>query len=102
MIAQVRPANSIVRAVLDNVGRGLLAQERRLKGGRVIGPLERVLVFGLAVSGNIGGVAAIMAAKGILRFPEINRDEGDGSGAEYVLVGSFVSWFIALALVPLF
>ena len=102
VIAQVRPANSIVRAVLDNVGRGLLAQERRLKGGRVIGPLERVLVFGLAVSGNIGGVAVIMAAKGILRFPEINRDEGDGSGAEYVLVGSCVSWFIALALVPLF
>ncbi len=102
LVFQLGPANAIVRVVLDNVGRGLLAQERRLKGGRVIGPLERVLVFGLAVSGNIGGVAAILAAKGILRFPEINRDEGDGSGAEYVLVGSFVSWFIALAFVPFF
>ena len=83
----------------------LLAEERRLKGGRVIGPLERVMVFAFAVGGNYGGVAAILAAKGILRFPEISRDEdknGDGSRAEYVLVGSFVSWFLALALVPLF
>lgn len=101
-VALVGPANAVVREVLDQVGRGLLAEERRLKGGRVIGPLERVLVFGFAVGGNYGGVAAILAAKGILRFPEISKDEGDGSRAEYVLVGSFVSWFLALALVPLF
>lgn len=101
-VALVGPANAVVREVLDHVGRGLLAEERKLKGGRVIGPLERVLVFGFAVGGNYGGVAAILAAKGILRFPEISKDEGDGSRAEYVLVGSFVSWFLALALVPLF
>ncbi len=102
VVALIGPANAVVREVLDRVGRGLLAEERTLKGGRVIGPLERVLVFGFAVGGNFGGVAAILAAKGILRFPEISRDEGDGSRAEYVLVGSFVSWFLALALVPLF
>lgn len=101
-VALIGPANAVVREVLDRIGRGLLAEERRLKGGRVIGPLERVLVFGFAVGGNYGGVAAILAAKGILRFPEISKDEGDGSRAEYVLVGSFVSWFLALALVPLF
>ena len=105
VVALIGPANAVVREVLDHVGRGLLAEERRLKGGRVIGPLERVMVFAFAVGGNYGGVAAILAAKGILRFPEISRDEdknGDGSRAEYVLVGSFVSWFLALALVPLF
>ncbi len=102
VVALVGPANAVVRVVLDHVGSGLLAQERRLKGGRVIGPLERILVFGFAVGGNYGGVAAILAAKGILRFPEISRDDGDGSRAEYVLVGSFVSWTLALALVPLF
>lgn len=101
-VALIGPANAVVREVLDHVGRGLLREEMRLKGGRVIGPLERVMVFAFAVSGNYGGVAAILAAKGILRFPEISKDEGDGSRAEYVLVGSFVSWFMALALVPLF
>lgn len=102
VVALIGPANAVVREVLDRIGRGLLAEERRLKGGRVIGPLERVMVFAFAVGGNYGGVAAILAAKGILRFPEISKDEGDGSRAEYVLVGSFVSWFLALALVPLF
>jgi len=105
VVALIGPANAVVREVLDHVGRGLLAEERRLKGGRVIGPLERVMVFAFAVGGNYGGVAAILAAKGILRFPEISRDDdrnGDGSRAEYVLVGSFVSWFLALVLVPLF
>lgn len=101
-VALIGPANAVVREVLDRVARGLLSEERRLKGGRVIGPLERVMVFAFAIGGNYGGVAAILAAKGILRFPEISKDEGDGSRAEYVLVGSFVSWFLALALVPLF
>lgn len=101
-VALIGPANAVVREVLDRVARGLLSEERRLKGGRVIGPLERVMVFAFAVGGNYGGVAAILAAKGILRFPEISKDGGDGSRAEYVLVGSFVSWFLALALVPLF
>ncbi|MET1133668.1 MAG: hypothetical protein ABWX60_09625 [Aeromicrobium sp.] len=101
-VALIGPANAVVREVLDRIGHGLLKEERRLKGGRVIGPLERVLVFGFAIGGNFGGVAAILAAKGILRFPEISKDEGDGSRAEYVLVGSFVSWFLALLLVPLF
>ncbi len=102
VVALIGPANAVVREVLDHVGRGLLREEMRLKGGRIIGPLERVMVFVFAIGGHYGGVAAILAAKGILRFPEISRDEGDGSRAEYVLVGSFVSWFLALALVPLF
>lgn len=74
-----------------------LTQPRKtLKGGRLIGPLERVLVFALTLSGMYTILAAIVAAKGIVRFPEISRD-GDGNRAEYFLVGSMVSWVIALA-----
>lgn len=50
----------------------------------------------------LGPVGAIVAAKGILRFPEISRDDPEGNKAEYVLVGSFVSWLLALVFVPLF
>lgn len=96
------PSNAIVRVVLDTVGGGLLAEERQLKGGRILGPIERVFVFAMAIAGAWPGVAAVVAAKSILRFPEISGDEANGSRAEYVLVGSFVSWAIALALVPLF
>lgn len=67
-----------------------------LKGGRLIGPLERLLVLGLTLSGMYALVAAILAAKGIVRFPEISRDSRDGNRAEYFLIGSLVSWTQAL------
>lgn len=68
-----------------------------LKGGRLIGPLERVVMFGLVLAGTYTLLAAVLAAKGIVRFPEISRDRDAGNRAEYFLVGSLVSWVIALA-----
>ncbi len=38
----------------------------------------------------------MLAAKGIVRFPEISRDGANGGRAEYFLVGSLVSWVVAL------
>lgn len=68
-----------------------------LKGGRLIGPLERILVFALTLSGAYSILAAVLAAKGIVRFPEISRDRAAGTQAEYFLVGSLVSWVAGLA-----
>ncbi|WP_374999701.1 hypothetical protein [Aeromicrobium sp. CTD01-1L150] len=95
-------ANVVVRQGLSAVGPLVLAEEKSLKGGRLLGPMERWLVFAFAVSGHIGALGALVAAKGILRFPEISRDDPDGMRAEYVLVGSFVSWTLALLPVTLF
>jgi len=36
-----------------------------------------------------------------VRFPEISRDSAGGSKAEYFLVGSLVSWAVAIALAGL-
>ncbi|MGM1016725.1 MAG: hypothetical protein ACQEW8_04225 [Actinomycetota bacterium] len=66
------------------------------KGGRLIGPLERVVVFLLTLTGAYTLLAAVLAAKGIVRFPEISKDGETGARAEYFLVGSLVSWVIAL------
>lgn len=68
-----------------------------LKGGRLIGPLERILVFVLTLAGAYTLIAAVLAAKGIVRFPEISRDGDGGDRAEYFLIGSLVSWVTALA-----
>jgi hypothetical protein len=70
-----------------------------LKGGRLIGPLERLLIVALTLGGALPIVAGILAAKGIVRFPEISNDGGQGSKAEYFLVGSLVSWSIAAVAV---
>ena len=66
------------------------------RGGRLIGPLERVLVLVLTLAGAYALLAAMLAAKGIVRFPEISRDGAGGTRAEYFLVGSLVSWVVAL------
>jgi hypothetical protein len=66
------------------------------KGGRLIGPLERVLVMILTLAAAYPVLAAMLAAKGIVRFPEISRDGESGARAEYFLVGSLVSWVIGL------
>ena len=98
----VQSANVVVRRVLTDAGPDVIAEEQQLKGGRILGPIERLAIFALALSGNVAAISAIVAAKGILRFPEINRDHASGLKAEYVLVGSFVSWGLALVFVPLF
>lgn len=67
-----------------------------LRGGRLIGPLERLLIVALSLVGALPIVAGLLAAKGIVRFPEISNDRAGGSKAEYFLVGSFVSWALAL------
>ena len=98
----VQSANVVVRAVLRRAGPSVLEEERELQGGRILGPIERVFIFAMALAGQYAAVAAVMAAKGVLRFPEISRDRDDGTRAEYVLVGSFVSWALAFVAVPFF
>ncbi|MDN5704000.1 MAG: hypothetical protein L0G71_01400 [Yaniella sp.] len=101
--------NQVTRAVLllsgrDAEGHGAsgAVPSSRLKGGRVIGPLERIFIMVLTVVGAYHVVAALMAAKGIVRFPEISadakRDPAEstaGTKAEEFLVGSLASWGLA-------
>lgn len=96
LVFLLESGNVVVRAALRG---GAVAESdgAALKGGRLIGPLERVLVFALTLAGAYPLLAAALAGKGIVRFPEISRDEEGGSRAEYFLVGSLVSWVTALA-----
>ena len=68
-----------------------------LRGGRDIGPMERLLMVVLGLAQAYPVIAALMAAKGIVRFPEISADRGAGSRAEEFLIGSLTSWGLAAA-----
>lgn len=70
-----------------------------LKGGRLIGPLERYLIVAATLAGAYPVIAGLLAAKGIVRFPEISADRGVGSAAETFLIGSLTSWTISAAAV---
>lgn len=103
------PANAIVRAALTITGTRWERSAQTIRGGRLIGVLERWLILGLAVAGEPTAAALVVSAKSLLRFPELSRvssEPADGSGSgpaeidtvtEYFLLGSLLSWTIALA-----
>ena len=114
MLAQLSTANIVVRLVLASVGAlkpaGQPQASDRLRGGRILGPMERLLILGLGLAGQPTAAGLVIAAKGLIRFPELQaqaRASGVGRGAggepgideitEYFLIGSFVSWLFALA-----
>ena len=73
--------------------------EQRLKGGRLLGPMERVLILGLGLTGHLTAASIVIAGKGLLRWPELqtkNEQQWIHRLTEYFLVGSFVSWLVAL------
>lgn len=92
-------SNALVRAALKRetapLGDVPAEPSSQLKGGRWIGPLERLTLAWLLILGAYPVAAGLIAAKGIVRFPEIQADQEHGNRAEYFLVGSFVSWALA-------
>lgn len=99
-------ANVVVRLVLVSAGSAAEQGESTLKGGRVLGPMERTFIFALGVSGDLTAAAVVVAAKGLLRFPEISSSARDPARqvdelTEYFLVGSLTSWLLAVLLLPL-
>ena len=62
-----------------------------LKAGRIIGSLERAISFILIAFNQFAAVGFIIAAKSILRFRDL-----DTAKTEYVLIGSLLSFGIAI------
>jgi len=99
LLAQLSTSNILVRLLLDSVGVPASSNEKQLKGGRLLGPMERLFIVVLAVAGELTAAAVVVAAKGLLRFPELQRtqrEEGPTDVSEYFLIGSFASWLLAL------
>ncbi|WP_333816808.1 DUF3307 domain-containing protein [Tabrizicola sp.] len=63
--------------------------------GRVIGHLERGLIFALVLFGQAQGVGLLIAAKSILRFGAVKDDR---RLSEYVIIGTLASFGWALIL----
>ena len=66
-------------------------------GGKYIGWLERILVMLLVLMGQPGGIGFLIAAKSILRFGEI-KDASQRKVAEYIIIGTFLSFGWALLI----
>ena len=106
VLLQLSTGNVMVRLALSATGTitadshgTFQGPERRLKGGRLLGPLERLFILGFGLAGQFTAAAIVVAAKGLLRWPELSsrlEQERVHRLTEYFLVGSFVSWLVAL------
>lgn len=98
-LALLSTSNVLVRLLLDAVGVPAVTNERRLRGGRLLGPMERLFLLVLSSVGQMAAGGVVVAAKGLLRYPELQRsgrDVGPTDVSEYFLIGSFASWLLAL------
>lgn len=75
-----------------------------LRGGALIGSLERAAIFTALVAGWPEGLAIILAIKGLARYPELRSPDQPASVtpqavAERFIIGTFTSvlWSIACA-----
>jgi hypothetical protein len=104
-------ANFVVRTVIDLTGvevadapdapaepanTPVAKRKVALKGGRFLGPIERIMILALGLAGQFGAIAAVVGAKSIIRYPEISKSNDNGKTAEYFLIGSGLSWGLAL------
>nr|WP_306254361.1 hypothetical protein [Ornithinimicrobium cryptoxanthini] len=142
-LTQLSTGNLVVRLVLAHTGalnpHGGPQASDRLRGGRLLGPMERVFILGLGLAGQVTAASIVIAAKGLIRWPELQKatrdserlerdterreraserrerdtERRDGAGptgdsiprpvasidqvTEYFLIGSFVSWLLALS-----
>jgi hypothetical protein len=103
LVIAVAGGSPVTRTVLDRVTfdepegahGGLLVADGRelLRGGEVIGLLERLAVAGSIVAGFPEALAVIIAIKGVGRFTELET----GAIRERFIVGTLTSWIWAAA-----
>ena len=60
-------------------------------GGKLIGQLERFLIFLFVMTGQVEGVGFLVAAKSVFRFGELS-DHKNRLEAEYITIGTLMSF----------
>jgi hypothetical protein len=95
-VYSVRGGTYIVRGILEKTGGipppAILSSEGYTHG-RVIGQVERAIVFLIVIAGNLQALAFFFAAKGLIRSRELE----DRTRVDYLLLGSLASFLVALA-----
>lgn len=100
LLVSANEANLVIRAVFDWLdlkprslpAGGGVVDVGEFNRGRVIGILERMLLYAFVLQGQYGAIGFILAAKAFTRFKALD----DRPFAEYVLIGTLLSACLAL------
>lgn len=91
-------ANFLIRLIFEISGKipvtkGTMEPDKKeLNAGRIIGILERLIIFFFVTIGQFAAVGFVIAVKGIVRYKELE----DRNFAEYVLIGTLLSSLLAI------
>ena len=66
---ELSSANLVVRLLLDAVGVPAVTDEKKLEGGRLLGPMERLFILVLGLSGELGPPRSWSRPQGCSAFP---------------------------------
>lgn len=100
LLLSANEANLVIRAAFDRLdlkpraprSDALAVDEGEFNRGRVIGMLERVLLYGFVLQAQYGAIGFVLAAKAFTRSKALD----DRAFAEYVLIGTLLSAGLAL------
>jgi hypothetical protein len=94
-LAAVFLGGALIGSLLQPFAERVTDREPAISGlqnaGRVIGWIERTLLYALVLTGAPDAAAIVIAAKSIARFPSFQRE----AFAEYYLIGSLLSLSVA-------
>ena len=98
-VAVIWPVGIFIGKVTESWRKGLDREDSRglARAGMWIGRLERVITLTFVLAGQPQGVGFLIAAKSVFRFGEIS-DPQNRKEAEYILIGSLLSFGIALGI----
>ena len=90
-------ANFFIRFIFEISGKIPVTKtnepdKTELNAGRIIGILERLIIFFFVTIGQFAAVGFVIAAKSIVRYKELE----DRNFAEYVLIGTLLSSLLAI------
>ena len=101
--ALTQPVSVIVRNIIarwtpdTNSG----TPESLANAGNYIGILERLFVFAFVITGHWDAIGFLLAAKSVFRFGDL-KESKDRKLTEYVLIGTLLSFGIAILLGVIF
>lgn len=74
-----------------------IPQSGLANAGKLIGMLERALIFLFVLTGQAAGIGFLIGAKSILRFSTASKDQ---KASEYVIIGTLASfgWALGIAM----
>lgn len=98
-IAVLAPTSILIKSFIDY--EKWMPSEASSQGlpnaGKWIGYLERILILTFIFTDNIEGIGFLLTAKSVFRFGELNKAK-DIKITEYVLIGTFASFTIAILI----